>query len=218
MKKIWVYGLCAVFMLSGCATSAGTGAYMGGQFGHAIGSAVGGISNGWRGSNVGALIGLAGGAIAGAAIGSAVDHAQQRRYERQMEARQAYEEERAYHAANSDLQIRNACVVDANVDMALTRNEQCSISFDIMNYSDKPMHNVMPSVIEVTGNKHVSISPNLNIECIHPGQGVRYTASVKADNKLGDGELIIRIGISHNNHEIGSQTQELRIPTRKRNR
>lgn len=117
---------------------------------------------------------------------------------------------------NPQIEIRHARAVDANEDMVLVRNEECTISFEIINHSDRPLFNVQPTVVEVTGNKHVSISPNLNIESIPPKGGVRYTATILADKKLKDGEVKIRIAVAQNNREITSQIQELTIPTRKK--
>lgn len=114
------------------------------------------------------------------------------------------------------LLIRNARVIDANKDMVLTRNEECKISFEIMNNTDHPVFNVRPTLIELTGNKHVHISPNLDIECIPAKGGIRYTATILADGRLKDGEVKMRIAVIHNKSEVVSQIQELSIPTRKK--
>ena len=117
---------------------------------------------------------------------------------------------------NPQIEIRHARVADANEDMVLVRNEECTVSFEIINHSDKPLFNVQPTVMEVTGNKHIHISPNLNIERIPPRQGVRYSATILADGRLKDGEVVIRIAVAQNNREITSQIQELTVPTRKK--
>lgn len=114
------------------------------------------------------------------------------------------------------LLIRNARVVDANHDMVLTRNEECKISFEIINNTDHPVFNVRPTLIELTGNKHVHISPNLDVESIPAKGGIRYTATILADGKLKDGEVKMRIAVTHNRSEVVSQIQELSIPTRKK--
>ena len=54
------------------------------------------------------------------------------------------------------------------------------------------------------------------IESIAPGKGIRYTALVRADNGLRDGEAVFRIGVFQDRKEIVSQTREFRIETRKR--
>ena len=78
MRKIAVMSVCAVLLLSGCGTYAGSGAFTGAHFGSILGSAIGGITDGPRGSDVGTILGMAGGAIVGAAIGSAADQANKR--------------------------------------------------------------------------------------------------------------------------------------------
>ena len=77
MKKILIFSLGAVILLSGCGTYAGEGAFVGASFGSVIGSAVGGISGGFRGSDIGTLVGMAGGAVVGGAIGAQADNARQ---------------------------------------------------------------------------------------------------------------------------------------------
>jgi hypothetical protein len=88
--------------------------------------------------------------------------------------------------------------------------------FEVYNNSSKPVYRVLPTVAEVTGNKHVHVSQNVMVESIMPGKGIRYTASIKADNRLRDGEAVIRIGIVQANKEIASQTREFTIKTSKR--
>ena len=78
MRKVFVYSVCAVLLLSGCGTYAGSGAYAGAHFGSILGSAMGGLSDGYRGHAVGTIIGMAGGAVVGAAVGSAADQASRR--------------------------------------------------------------------------------------------------------------------------------------------
>jgi hypothetical protein len=85
-----------------------------------------------------------------------------------------------------------------------------------VNTSSVTAFDVRPLVEDATGNKHVNISPNLRVESIAPHQGIRYTATVLADGRLKDGEIIIRIGIAQGDREITSQTQEFRVPTAKK--
>jgi hypothetical protein len=88
--------------------------------------------------------------------------------------------------------------------------------FEIYNNSSVPAYQVQPSVAEITGNKHIRISENVLVECILPGKGIRYTAVVKADNHLKDGDAVIRVGVFQRNKEITSQTREFIIKTSKR--
>jgi len=119
-------------------------------------------------------------------------------------------------SVNSDLEIRSPRIVDASRDGVLVRGEQARMIFEIYNKSDKPAYHVLPCVAEVTGNQHIYISENVLVESIQPGKGIRYTAVIKADNRLKDGEAIIRISVMQGNKEITSQTQEFPIQTRKR--
>lgn len=112
--------------------------------------------------------------------------------------------------------IRRAELTDANGDGVLKRGEECTVRFEIMNNSDKTVYDICPMVDDITGNKHVHVSQNLRIESIAPHQGVRYSATILADNRLKDGEVNIRVGVMQGNREITSQTREFRLVTRKR--
>lgn len=114
------------------------------------------------------------------------------------------------------LEIRNARILEAQRDGVLTRGEECRVVFEILNNSDHPVFNVNPFVEDATGNRHVKISQNLNIESIAPHQGVRYTASILADNRLKDGEIVVRLGVAQGRREVTSQTRLFNVPTAKR--
>lgn len=118
--------------------------------------------------------------------------------------------------ALQSLEIRNPRIVDASRDGVLVRGEEARMVFEVYNNSSKPVYRVLPTVAEVTGNKHVHVSQNVMVESIMPGKGIRYTASIKADDRLRDGEAVIRIGIVQANKEIASQTREFTIKTSKR--
>ena len=116
----------------------------------------------------------------------------------------------------SNLEIRNIRLLDASRDGVLTRGEEARVTFEVYNNSMKPAYRVLPSVIEVTGNKHIHISENVLVESIAPGKGIRYTANVKADSYLRDGEAVFRIGVFQNHREVPSQGKDLPIRTSKR--
>jgi len=115
-----------------------------------------------------------------------------------------------------DLEIRSPRLVDVSRDGVLTRGEEARMIFEIYNKSDKPAYHVLPSVSEITGNRHIHISENVLVESIMPGKGIRYTAVIKADNRLKDGEAVIRISVLQGNKEIASQTQDFPLQTSKR--
>ena len=88
--------------------------------------------------------------------------------------------------------------------------------FEVFNNSQNPVYNVQPTVVEATGNKHIRVSENITVESIMPGKGIRYTALIKADDRLKDGDAVIRISVMHRGKEITSQTKEFPIQTSKR--
>ena len=246
MKKVLIISLGVLLMMSSCGTYEATGAYTGAHFGSIIGSAIGGISGGWRGSNVGSLIGMAGGAVVGAAIGKAADDKAEaravERYERHRQANAARHQDYGYDDSGFDpegrgddrimidgmspgfnpsptpvrLEISDVHIVDASRDGVLMRGESARVVFEIHNPTDKPAYGVQPSVIEVTGNRHIHISENILVECIQPKQTIRYTAQVKADNGLRNGEAAIRVSVLQGGRELQGLTRDYRVVTRKR--
>lgn len=112
------------------------------------------------------------------------------------------------------LEIVNARFVDANEDNCLNRNETCKVIFEIVNRGYKPVYDVVSTVVETTGNKHIFISPSIHVEKISPGSGVRYTAMVKADRKLKDGMARFCVSVIHEGKSI-SKVNEFNIPTKR---
>ncbi|MBQ6211246.1 MAG: hypothetical protein IJK42_15995 [Prevotella sp.] len=112
------------------------------------------------------------------------------------------------------IEIRNARIVDVNQNSVINRNEVCKVIFEIYNHGHEPIYDVQPTVIETTGNKHIFISPNMHVERIDPGKGIRYTAMVKADNRLKDGMARICVSVLQGNRAI-SKVCEFNVPTKK---
>ena len=238
MRKVVLALMSCLLLLSSCGTYTGEGATTGAAFGSILGSAIGGISGGWRGSDIGSIVGMAGGAVVGAAIGAAADQKvadrraeweqEQSRYDRQPSY--GYGDDRIDFDAPGPtsrpatptikdcppLEIRNACIMDADHDGVLRRGEECQVSFEIMNRTEKTLYDIQPMVFDISGNKHIQISPNLHVESIAPHNGIRYTASILADRRLKDGVAVIRIAVTLSNKEIASETQEFTLQTRKR--
>ena len=238
MKKAMMMMIGAGLLLSSCGTYTATGAYTGGQFGQVIGSAVGGINGGWRGHEVGSIVGTVGGAAAGAAIGSAIERGQQRKYEkRQQKAQQqrgnydkrGYDQGGYYDPQGrgddridfygdnhvGGLEVRNIQIMESRRDGYLTRGEELTVIFEVMNNSDRPVRDIQPIVEETTRNRHIHISPARQIASIAPHQGIRYTASLVADQGLKNGQIGLCIGGAENGRPVQSQLYSYQIPTNK---
>ena len=118
--------------------------------------------------------------------------------------------------ARPSIEVRNVRIVDQREDGVIYAGEQCKVVFEIMNRSGHTLHDVQPLVNELTGNKHLHLSPNLHIESIAPGTGVRYTATILADKRLKEGQAIIRIAVAHHDRELESQTQQFMLMTKRK--
>ena len=113
-----------------------------------------------------------------------------------------------------NLEIRNARFVDDNQDGIINAGEVSKVIFEIYNRGGWPVHDVVPTVIETTGNRHLWVSPSIHVETIAPGKGIRYTAMVKADNSLKRGQAQFCVSVVQGNKAI-SKVSEFNIPTSK---
>lgn len=111
-----------------------------------------------------------------------------------------------------DIEIKNARFVDGNQDGKIERGELSKVIFEVYNRGNHTLYDVVPTVVEATGNRHIMISPNMHVELIQPGKGIRYTALVKADNRLKDGNAQFCVSVVQGNKKI-SKVCEFDIPT-----
>ena len=95
------------------------------------------------------------------------------------------------------------------------RRENSKVIFEIVNEGRTPVYDVVPAVEEVTGMKHIFISPSVLVEQIAPGEGIRYTATVSAGEKLKDGEVVLRVTVAAGDN-AECDWQEFSLPTQKR--
>lgn len=113
----------------------------------------------------------------------------------------------------SELEIRNARLIDSNADGGISRGEECKVSFELFNVGAQPVYNIWPSVVNASSNSHIAISPGVRVEQILPGKGIRYTALVKADNSLGNGSLTICVAAVVPDIHTISLVYQFTIPT-----
>ena len=113
-----------------------------------------------------------------------------------------------------NIEIRNARFLDENGNGIIERGELSKVIFEVMNRGDRPLYDVQPVVLVANGNRHLFVSPSIHIEKIEPGKGIRYTALVKADRRLKDGNAKICVSVLQGNKAI-SKVTEFNIPTKK---
>lgn len=155
------------------------GASIGGSVGSAIGGLIGENNHGWRGGYRGSAIGTIVGTVAGAAIGNAVSTPRQKEdeYVEVIERKKSVPQR---PVAVTNLKIRNIRFIDDNRNHVIDAGENSKVIFEIVNEGRTPVYDVVPAVEEVTGMKHIFISPSVLVEQIAPGEGIRYTATVSA--------------------------------------
>lgn len=236
MKKMMVWAVGATLLLSSCSSNTGAGAYTGAQFGSILGSAIGGISGGPRGSDVGTIIGMAGGAMIGGAIGNAADQKARGKMDNDYPSNSGFDStnsgddridfdgsdattgnyeykqpsspaDNVYTHSAPTVEIRNARFIDADGNDTISRGEICKVVFEIYNNDLQPVYNVVPTVAEMTGNKHIYISQPICVEKIGAYKGVRYTAMVKADKRLKYGTIKLCCSVLQNGEAISKVTE-----------
>ena len=217
MKKILSLALCAVLAVTGCTSQGGIagdptavmlGANIGGLTGAIVGSS-GHHRHSYRGSLVGSLVGT----IAGAAIASAATAPKQqaeeayivetRPYRERSRYEDGYEETRRYgrvpsyghyrhEERSTELEIRNIRFIDDNRNHVIESGEQAKIIFEVVNTGRLAAYHVTPVVAEKSGLKRLSISSSVTLECIPAGDGIRYTAIVRA-GKMRRGKAVFHV-------------------------
>lgn len=110
------------------------------------------------------------------------------------------------------IEIKNARFIDDNQDGKIERGEMSKVIFEVFNRGHQTLYDVVPTVVEASGNRHIIISPNMHVEQLRPGQGIRYTALVKADNRLKNGNAKICVSVVQGGKSI-SKVSEFNIPT-----
>ena len=227
MKKQLTVFLLSVLLLSGCASgrmgnpgAIVAGASIGGSLGGSIGGLIGDNNRGWRGGYRGSAIGNIVGTIAGAAIGSALTAPRQEPIEDDAyvpevrEVRVQKSKKQPVRQPVSQLKLRRIRFIDDNRSHVIDAGENSKIIFEIMNEDRKPVYNVVPVVETVGKVKHIGISPSVMVEEILPGEGIRYTASIHAGNRLKDGEVTFRVAVADENGVI-CDSQEFTLPTQR---
>lgn len=102
--------------------------------------------------------------------------------------------------------IKNVRFVETAEHNVLHGGEVGKVMFEMYNETQAPIYNFMPTVVEADGNKRIYISPSVRVENIMPGQGLRYTATVKADKRIKDGEIRLLVSAQRDGKPISYVT------------
>ena len=217
MKKQLTVILLSALILSGCASgrmgnpgAIMAGASIGGSLGSSIGGLIGDNNHGWRGG------------YRGSAIGNALTAPRQEQIEEDAyipevrEVRVQKYKKQPVQQPISQLKLRKIRFIDDNRSHVIDAGENSKIIFEIMNEGRNPVYNVVPVVETVGKVKHLGISPSVMVEEILPGEGIRYTASIHAGEKLKDGEVTFRVAVADENGMI-CDSQEFTLPTQRGN-
>ena len=192
---------CYTPSLSGNPVAVSAGASIGGM----LGSIVGDRAGGWQGTQFGALVGT----VAGAVVGNAVTTPRTKKIPINENS-----EMNSYYVL-SGLRITNIRFIDNNRNHAIDAEENCKLIFDIVNEGDVSSYNITPIIEEVSGMKHIGVSPSVQISYLPQGGNVRYTATIAGGKRLKSGEAVFRVYTTESNGAV-SDVQEFALPTQKR--
>ena len=104
---------------------------------------------------------------------------------------------------------------DLNRNGVLEPGEIGRITFEVRNRTANTLYDVRPDVAEITGNRHIFVSPAARVEQIGPGKGIRYTAMIKGDSRLKNGEAVFRIQAQQGSGRTASAVQEINVRTQR---
>ena len=121
----------------------------------------------------------------------------------------------AKYIYTSTLTVKNARLVDDNLDNAISAGEISKMIFEVYNDGDNTVYDIVPVVEETTGNKYIHISPSVHVERLAPGKGIRYTAMVQSNSKLKDGVATFNIYVLQGGRKISNITQ-FKVKTQKK--
>ena len=228
MKKQITVILLSALILSGCASgrmgnpgAIMAGASIGGSLGGSIGGLIGDNNHGWRGGYRGSAIGNIVGTIAGAAIGNALTAPRQEPIEedayipevREVRVRK-YKKQPQVQRPLTQLKLRRIRFIDDNRSHVIDAGENSKIIFEIMNEGRNPVYNIVPfgrNSGQGEASRHFSFCDDRGNPS---GEGIRYTASIHAGEKLKDGEVTFRVAVADENGII-CDSQEFTLPTQR---
>lgn len=219
MRKLLFTLSVLALLCTSCATTQNAGAVMtgaaignnvGGTIGGLLGDGSGGRHGAFRGSSIGSLIGT----VAGAVIANEMTKPREEKAPEEVHTHRRPAQSHVQSLNNAQLKIRNIRFIDQNRNHTINSQEVCKIIFEIVNESNRPAHNVVPIVEEVSGMKHIYISPSTMVERLAPHDGIRYTATLESGKRIKDGHAIVRVAVAN---EYGEEAdwQEFEIPTRR---
>lgn len=111
------------------------------------------------------------------------------------------------------IELRNVRFINEAGNLTLRRGEIAKIVVEVYNRTSDYIYGVQPQVVETTGNKHVFVSSPILVEKIAPGRGIRYTAMVKTDRRIKDGEISFAVSAKENANQNSSETKTITVRT-----
>lgn len=160
------------------------------------------------------------GTVTGAAVGNAITTPREETcqveeyYVKTYPSSSQYEHTSSYEPS-SGLRIINLRFIDDNRNHVIDAEEDSKLVFDVVNDGDVPAYNVTPVIEEMSGMKHILISPSAQIAYMPVGNQIRYTATIRGGRKLKTGQAQFRVFATESNGAV-TEAHEFTLPTQKR--
>lgn len=195
----------------------------GAAVGGVLGSIVGDRAGGYPGSQFGALIGT----VAGVVVGNAVSSPSVSESDGLLVKSAPLPSAGAGNvSASADplytetplasgLRIMNLRFIDANRNHIIDAEEDSKLVFDLLNEGPVPLYHVTPVVEEISGMKHLLISPSVSISYMDVGDRIRYTVTVRGGRRLRTGQVQFRVYASESSGTTTS-VHTFQLPIQKR--
>lgn len=219
MKRTLFFFFAVLLFCYACSSSGMKGNPAAIMVGSRVGGLIGGIVGDPQGRHYGGrMLGSIIGTVAGATVANVLTTPR----DADDEIVDDYEEENPVEVQKADptsksyshLSIRKIRFIDSNRNHVIESGENCQLVFLVMNKGNQPVYNVTPIVEEFSGMKHLFISPTVSVEKIMPGEGIKYTANIKAGHKLKTSEALFRVYALDGDGST-SRVREFSLPTQK---
>lgn len=109
------------------------------------------------------------------------------------------------------VQVGNVRFINDANTTHIGKGELVKIAFDIRNTTADVIKNIVPVVIETTGNKRIMVSPSTMIESLPGKRALRYTAFVSAQKNLKSGQAHFVLSVKSGDKTI-SNIVEFDVP------
>ena len=113
------------------------------------------------------------------------------------------------------IRVTNVVFRDYSGDGILQSGETATVSYDIINVTPEYIHLLVPKIELNKQSFRFHVSPMRNITDIPPGEGVRYTVTLTANDKVKRSDISLNFYLSRDNGKTYVLMNSIPISTKK---